>query len=153
MIELNNLTKEALPQTFLKRVAQSVLRQEKKSGAGISVVFTGKKRIAELNRIYRKKDKVANVLSFSFDAAQDRPFDDAPAFAKASAGRQSRPMSEFGLGEVVLCPAEIRKDARKYGIPYRKAMAWMLIHGILHLLGYTHSEMTNREKQYLTRFS
>ena len=127
MIELNNLTKETVPQTLLKKVAQSVLRREKRAGAGLSIVLLEKKRMLQLNRQYRKKDKVANVLSF--------------------------PIPELGLGEVMLCPAEIRKDAKKYGIPYTKAMAWMLIHGILHVLGYTHSQMTNKEKSYRSRIS
>ena len=124
MIELNNLTEEAVPRAFLKKVSQSVLRQERRK-AGLSIALLGKKRMLQLNRTYRKKDKVANVLSFS--------------------------IPELGLGEVILCPAEIRKDAKKYGIPYRKALAWMLIHGILHALGYTHRQMINKEKLYLSR--
>ncbi len=124
MIELNNLTEEAVPRAFLKKVSQSVLRQEKRK-AGLSIALLGKKRMLQLNRIYRKKDKVANVLSF--------------------------PIPELGLGEVILCPAEIRKDAKKYGIPYRKALARMLIHGILHALGYTHRQMISKEKSYLSR--
>lgn len=127
MIELNNLTKEAIPRAFLKKIAQSVLRREKRSAEGLSIVLLEKKRMLQLNRIYRKKDKVANVLSF--------------------------PIPELGLGEVMLCPAEIRKDAKKYGIPYTKAMAWMLIHGILHVLGYTHTQMMKKEKSYRSRIS
>ncbi len=122
MIELNNLTREAVPRALLKKIAQSVLRREKCAGAGLSIVLLEKKRMLQFNRTYRKKDKVANVLSF--------------------------PIPELGLGEVMLCPAEIRKDAKKYGIPYTKAMAWMLIHGILHVLGYTHRTMTSKEKSY-----
>lgn len=132
MIELNNLTKETVPGALLKKVSQSVLRQEK-CKAGLSIVLLGKKRMLWLNRIYRKKDKVANVLSF--------PFNDV----------QGKPIPELGLGEVILCPAEIRKDAKKYGIPYTKALAWMLIHGILHVLGYTHRQMIKKETQYLSR--
>src|SRR3989344_6045084 len=122
VIELNNLTKETVPRALLKKVAQSVLRKERRK-AGLSIVLLEKKRMLWLNRTYRKKNKVANVLSF--------------------------PIPELGLGEVILCPAEIRKDAKKYGIPYTKALAWMLIHGILHVLGYTHRRMIKKEKRYL----
>ncbi|MBI4123012.1 MAG: rRNA maturation RNase YbeY [Parcubacteria group bacterium] len=135
MIELNNLTKETVPREFLKKVAQSVLRFEKQRGAGLSIVLLEKKRMLELNRIYRKKDRAANVLSF--------PFDDA----------QGKPIPELGLGEVVLCPSEIRKNAKEYGISYKRAMAWMLVHGILHLIGYTHSQMASKEKSYRSRIS
>ena len=122
VIELNNLTKEVVPRALLKKVAQSVLRKERRK-TGLSIVLLEKKRMLQLNRIYRKKNKVANVLSF--------------------------PIPELGLGEVILCPAEIRKDAKKYGISYTKALAWMLIHGILHVLGYTHRRMIKKEKRYL----
>ena len=122
VIELNNLTKEVVPRALLKKVAQSVLRKERRK-AGLSIVLLEKKHMLQLNRTYRKKNKVANVLSF--------------------------PIPELGLGEVILCPAEIRKDAKKYGIPYTKALAWMLIHGILHVLGYTHRRMIKKEKRYL----
>ncbi|MBI4217368.1 MAG: rRNA maturation RNase YbeY [Parcubacteria group bacterium] len=132
MIELNNLTKETVPRTLLKRVAQSVLRKERRK-AGLSIVLLEKKRMLQLNRIYRKKNKVANVLSF--------PLSDA----------RGKSIPELGLGEVILCPAEIRKDAEKYGISYTKALAWMLIHGILHVLGHTHRQMIKKETRYLSR--
>src|SRR3989338_2274512 len=124
VIELNNLTKEVVPRALLKKVAQSVLRKERRK-AGLSIVLLEKKRMLWLNRTYRKKNKVANVLSF--------------------------PIPELGLGEVILCPAEIRKDAKKYGISYTKALARMLIHGIFHVLGYTHRQMIKKETQYLSR--
>jgi len=130
VIELNNLTKEVVPRALLKKVAQSVLRKERRK-TGLSIVLLEKKHMLQLNRTYRKKNKVANVLSF--------PLSDA----------WGKPIPELGLGEVILCPAEIRKDAKKYGIPYTKALAWMLIHGILHVLGYTHRRMIKKEKRYL----
>jgi len=91
----------------------------------------------ELNARYRKKDKVANVLSFPFDSAQGK----------------HKP--ELGLGEVVICPQQVRKDAKKYGMIFEKALAWMLIHGMLHLLGYDHEndrdaqKMEQAEQRYL----
>ena len=125
MIEINNLTGKSVPASFLKRVAGNVLLLEKQKGAELSVVIAGEAFVRTLNRRYRGKDKVANVLSF--------------------------PIAEFGLGEIVLCPAEIRKDAKKYGISYTKALAWMLIHGMLHLMGYTHSQMEKREQAYRSK--
>jgi probable rRNA maturation factor len=123
MIEVNNTTRRAVDEVFLKKVGERVLREEKAKNADVSVVIVGAKRMQELNRRYRKKDKVANVLSFS--------------------------VQELGLGEVVLCPQEVKKDAKKYGMIFEKAFAWMLVHGILHLLGYSHKEMEKREERYL----
>ena len=88
----------------------------------MSVAIVESKKSQELNKIYRGKDKPANVLSFL--------------------------EKEFGLGEIVLCPQEIEKDAKKYDILFQQALALMLIHGMLHLLGYSHSSMVKKEKHY-----
>lgn len=122
MIEVNNTTKREVDERFLKKIAQQVLKAEKSKESGLSVAIVGTKRSQELNKRYRGKDKVANVLSFS--------------------------EKEFGLGEIVLCPQEIAKDAKKYGILFQQALALMLIHGMLHLLGYSHSSMAKKEKHY-----
>ncbi len=148
VIELNNLTKEAVPQILLKKVAQSVLRQEKQKGARLSIVLLEKKRMLQLNRTYKKKNRVANVLSFPFNDVQAVRGSEEP-----SGSRRGKPIPELGLGEVVLCPAEIRKNAKEYGISYTRAMVWMLIHGILHVLGYTHTQMVKKEKIYRSRIS
>jgi len=122
MIEVNNTTKREIDERFLKKIAQKVLKEEKSGKSDLSVAIVGAKRSQELNKRYRGKDKVANVLSFS--------------------------EKEFGLGEVVLCPQEIEKDAKKYGILFQQALALMLIHGMLHLLEYSHSSMAKKEKHY-----
>lgn len=114
MIEINNMTKSVIDEVLLRKTAEMVLRGEKAKNPGLSVAIVGPKRMQELNKKYRKKDKVANVLSFE--------------------------EGEVSLGEVVICPQEVRKDAKKYGILFERALAWMLIHGILHLLGYNHEE-------------
>ena len=122
MIEINNTTKRKVDEQFLKKIAQEVLNAEKSGKSNLSVAIVGVKKSQELNKIYRNKDKVANVLSFS--------------------------EKEFGLGEIVLCPKEIEKDVKKYGILFQQVLALMLIHGILHLLGYSHSAMAKKEKHY-----
>ncbi|MCH8986821.1 rRNA maturation RNase YbeY [Patescibacteria group bacterium] len=122
MIEINNTTKREIDEQFLKKIAQQVLKAEKSGESDLSVAVVGVKKSQELNKIYRGKDRAANVLSF--------------------------PEKEFGLGEIVLCPQEIEKDAKKYGILFQQVLALMLIHGILHLLGYSHSAMAKKEKHY-----
>ena len=130
MIEVNNLTRTKISETFLKKVAETVLKGEKQQTKVLSVALVSQKKAAELNKKYRKKDKVANVLSFS--------------------------VPELGLGEVVICPQEVRKEAKKYGMIFEQALAWMFIHGILHLLGYDHKKerdvkrMEQKERMYLS---
>ncbi len=129
MIEINNITRSRTDEKFVMQVAQKVLRKEKAERYNLSIAFIDAAEMRALHRKYRKKDKVANVLSF--------------------------PAKEFGLGEIVICPAQVRKDAKKYGMMFREALAWMLIHGILHLLRYNHESgkeakvMEKKERDYL----
>ncbi|MBI2098144.1 MAG: rRNA maturation RNase YbeY [Candidatus Wildermuthbacteria bacterium] len=139
MIEVNNLTRRFIDKAFLRKVALGVLKKEGKEAAEVSVALVGSKRAAALNKKYRKKDTVANVLSFP--AGNER----IPSEGK-----------EY-LGEIVLCPQQVQKEAGKYGMIFKEALAWMFIHGLLHLLGYDHEQaqeakqMEQKEHWYLSR--
>lgn len=131
MVEVLNLTKQRIPVSFVRELAKRVLAGEKKSDKDLSITFIGETRSKSLNETYRGKAKSANVLSF--------------------------PIPELGLGEIFLCMNVIRKDARRYGITERNAVAWMVTHGILHLAGYDHvgsereaRNMEAREEHYLS---
>ena len=139
MIEVNNLTRSKVSESFLKKVAERVLQGEKQQKKKLSVALVSPKKALELNKKYRRKDKVANVLSFPV-------------------GNDKIPMGVEGyFGEVILCPSQIKKDAQKYGMIFEQALAWMFIHGILHLLGYNHTKgrdlkrMEQKERMYLSR--
>ena len=110
MIEINNLTNIKVDKIFVKNVLREVLRREKGKG-NVSVAFVDSNRIKELNNKYRQKNKATNVLSFE--------------------GIQ-------GLGEIIICPEKIGKSNIKTNILFKKELAKVLIHGILHLLGYDH---------------
>lgn len=146
MIGMRNLTRERIQQKTLQELAGRILKKEKKEGKDLSVVVVGSAKMRELSRIYRGKDKAANVLSF--------PFDDV--YSERSRAAQGKPGGEFSLGEIVLCPSVIRKDAVEYRIPFQRALSWMLVHGLLHLLGYSHETpqkeivMSKKEQQYLS---
>ena len=147
MIEVNNLTRSKVSEAFLKKVAEMVLKGElalrklkgKQKDTILSVALVSQKKAAELNKKYRKKDKVANVLSFP--VGNDKILSGV----------------EGGLGEIVLCPSQIKKEAKKYGMIFEQALAWMFVHGILHLLGYDHikaggaKRMEQKERMYLSR--
>lgn len=138
MIEIKNATKIRIPTASLKTLARKVLLKEKVKQHDVSVVFLGEKEARTLNKMYRGKTYVPNILSFSFDSAQDL-----------------WPMEELGLGELVLCPVQIRKDAAKYGITFTAELYRIFIHGLLHLAGYDHAKdadfkkMSQKEKEYL----
>lgn len=132
MIEINNLTSVAIDKDFIKRVARKVLRGEKKKIPELSIAFVGEARIRELNKRYRKKNRPTDVLSFAGN----------------------------GLYEIVICPSVVRQNAKKFGLSFKSELVRILIHGILHLLGYDHekskkeaAKMERRQEYYFLKVS
>lgn len=127
MIEINNLTTNPIEEKFLKKITKKVLEGEKRK-RDISIVFVGPERIRKLNKKYRKKNRTTDVLSFPYDNS----------------------------GEIVICLQEVKKNAKRFKLIFEKELARVLIHGILHLLGYDHEKnkinakkMFKKENYYL----
>ncbi|MDE2220322.1 MAG: rRNA maturation RNase YbeY [Gammaproteobacteria bacterium] len=89
-------------------------------GRELSVLVVGPARSRRLNQRYRGQDHATNVLSFPVAAAGRRP---------AAAGP---------LGDLVICPQVLRREARAQGKPQRAHWMHLVIHGVLHLAGYDH---------------
>jgi len=128
-IEINNLTTSKVDEEFLKKVAKTVLKGENKKEAMLSVVLVVERRIKELNKKYRGKNKATDVLSFG-----------------------------EGLNEIVICYSEVKKNAKRYNSTFKKELTQVLIHGILHLLGYEHEKgekeakkMEKKQEYYLSQ--
>jgi probable rRNA maturation factor len=96
------------------------------SGHEISVLLVGERRSRTLNARYRGRDKSTNVLSFP-----------APAAAAHSSGL---------LGDLVICPAVLRAEARAQDKTVRAHWAHMVVHGLLHLIGYDHEREDDAQR-------
>ena len=109
-------------------------------GGEISVLVVGPARSRSLNQRYRGCDHATNVLSFPAGTA---------AFAAAV------PASVAFLGDLVICPQVLRREARAQGKAERAHWMHLVIHGALHLIGYDHQRpadmrrMERREVQLL----
>ncbi len=130
MVEINNLTTVVIERKFLEKVAKKVLAGENKKKKNLSIAFVGEKRIRKLNKKYRSKDKSTDVLAFG----RSRKF---PVI----------PEKELRIGEVIICLQKVKKNAKKYSLTFKKESARVLIHGILHLLGYEHEKGGNKAKE------
>lgn len=108
---------------MFKKLVEKMLKREKIAG-GIDVTLVNDKKMRALNRRFRKKDRPTDVLSFSY--------------------------GEKGvLGDVIISRDTTRRNARRYGISYRDELRRLVIHGVLHVLGYDHGrEMRHAEKIY-----
>ncbi len=86
----------------------------------------------KLNRLYRKKDKTTDVLSFSLLEGK-----------KLKTGKGSIP-----LGDVVLSVPQTRRQALEQGKEFKAELALLLTHGILHLLGYDHGTKAEERRMF-----
>lgn len=146
---IKNFTKQKLNQKYLNKIAEKTLEITKfKRPVEISLVVVGEKRIKTLNKKYRKIDKVTDVLSFGDDQADETTKSKTVKFINP-------PDDIVRLGEVFICYSQAIKQAKQKRHSVKKEMTILLIHGILHLLGYEHkgnyenSEMKVVEKKVL----
>ncbi len=128
-IGINNLTSFKVKHSLLKKTVRKILKEERKNDCNVSIALVGEKKIKEINKKYRKKEKVTDVLSFSYCQLDD--------FYK-----------DRILGEIIICPSQVKKE--------KKELIRVLIHGVLHLLGYDHEKskkeaeiMEKKEKEYI----
>jgi len=101
----------------------------------ISIFFTDDEGIRDLNRIYRGQDSPTDVLSFSQISSEE-----AGAFPNEN--------GEEILGDIVISIDTAGREAESAAIPYEDVLDLLLLHGLLHLLGYDHEGVTEeREEQ------
>lgn len=105
----------------------------------VSVTFVSSEEIRELNRIYRDKDAVTDVLSF-------------PQFANI---KDVPKTGEVCLGDVVICSEQALIQADEYGHSGERELVYLFVHSIFHLLGYDHvteadkNDMRKREESIM----
>jgi len=137
MVEINNLTRFKFGKKKLERLAGKILEREssfakatedKEKDFDLFITFVGSKEIQKLNKKYRKIDRPTDVLSFTY----------------------------INNGEIILCPQIIKQNAERFGESFKKELIRVLIHGILHILGYNHEKggkkaekMRKKEDYYL----
>jgi probable rRNA maturation factor len=113
-------------------------------GRELAVRVVAASESRELNKLWRGKDKPTNVLSFP-----------APDQTKRGKPRDVA----LPLGDLVICAEVVRREAMRDGKPLQAHWAHMVIHGVLHLVGYDHEagrreqlRMERREISVLKRF-
>ncbi len=147
MIEVKNLTTSPLKGEFMAKIAEKVLENENRAEENLSVALVGQGRIRALNKRYRGKNRTTDVLAFAESEIPNSPEWQIPKNIRA-------------LGEIVICPREVKKNAKRQETTFEKELARVLIHGILHLLGYDHGRgekeaerMREKEDYYLSQAS
>ena len=112
-------------ESFLRRAQEEVGFQ----GAGVTVCLVSDAEIARLNETFRKKKGPTDVLSFPA-VTRRRP---------ARLRRNSKPVkASVDLGDIAISPATARRYAKKNGRKLSSELQVLILHGVLHLLGYDH---------------
>jgi rRNA maturation RNase YbeY len=114
------------PTAALRKIAETLLLALKQGRAELSVALVGDREMRPLNAKYRKKRKTTDVLSFF---VEEQPLSGAKI-----------------LGDVVISVEQARRQARERGKTLKSEMVTLLIHGILHLLGYDHEKSPRQAK-------
>jgi len=134
-------------ESWVGRIAQQVLKAEGVAPPyEMSLVFTDSETVRRLNRDYRGMDEPTDVLAFYM-----LPQKEAADFFALPPDGVTR------LGEVIISYPQAVEQAKEQEHSTERELALLIIHGILHLLGYDHEEpeeeakMRTREKEFLEK--
>ncbi len=128
-LDIQRESQEACPDdTRLRRAAEQALTVAARAGEDweLSLRLVDVAEMQQLNRQYRGKDKPTNVLSFPTDFPEDVPL----------------PL----LGDVIICAPVVRQEALDQDKAPDAHWDHLLIHGVLHLLGFDHQEIADAER-------
>lgn len=125
-----NYASEALEYLFQEGVLPKAKFKSVKT-VQVSLMICGDARIRELNREHRHKDKVTDVLSFP---------------AHEDLRKASYKMPELFLGDLAICHQQTKRQAKEFKIGYWDEFIHLMIHGMIHLMGYDHEVSRVEEK-------
>jgi len=117
--------RSVVDEAWLRDIVARVLAAEGVPRAEAGIVITGDATVRDLNRRYRGEDAPTDVLSFAFGV-------DAEEFVLPP-GKSNR------LGDVVISLPAARRQAKQARHSLEREVAVLLVHGLLHLLGYDHA--------------
>ncbi|KAF1084076.1 Endoribonuclease YbeY [Sporotomaculum syntrophicum] len=119
-----------LEEMLIRVVEKALGEHDIPENAEVSLVFVDDAYMSLLNQQYRGIDGPTDVLSF---AMQEGP--DMPGFEE-----------EQLLGDVVVSMETAQRQAEEYGHSFNREVAYLTVHGVLHLLGYDHQTLTDKQK-------
>ncbi|MBE6156524.1 MAG: rRNA maturation RNase YbeY [Firmicutes bacterium] len=117
--------------SYLDSVIERTLKHEKVKNATFSVVFVDNDKIQYLNKNYRNIDKITDVISFAFEDNAKVVYNNV----------------RF-LGEIYICIPRMIEQAKDYGHSETRELAFLTVHGLLHLLGYDHMEEDEEKEMF-----
>jgi probable rRNA maturation factor len=143
--ETNNVSNEQIEE-IEKLLNFAAVKLAIEEGSEVSVTFVTNERIREINREYRDKDAVTDVISFALEELGEGEVEligaDIPRI----------------LGDIIISTAKAKEQAEEYGHSFMREFGFLAVHGFLHLLGYDHMteederEMFTLQKEILDEY-
>lgn len=118
----------------------------------VEILFVDEAEIQRLNKELRNIDKITDVLSFP---ALD--LDRGQAIKKADYPFEIDEEGRLLVGSIAICEKRAKEQAEEYGHSYERELHYLIVHGIMHCLGYDHIEeadraqMREKEEQILNK--
>jgi probable rRNA maturation factor len=152
---LNQQKAYALPQSVLQIYVRSLKRHLHLGKSDFNICFVDDAAMRRMNAAFRRQDCATDVLSFPWiehagpGSAWSTLRSGTSALPRAHAkGVAKRDLQGF-LGDIIISVETARRNARDEGHSTRNEIRWLILHGVLHLLGYDHArdngEMTALE--------
>ena len=122
----NNINDTNVDEDNLSKVCQNFLNENALERSELLIRLVSPVEIQVLNKEYRNKNQVTNVLSFQSDIPDE--------------------VEESILGDVVICLDVVREEALVGDKKFADHLTHMAVHGILHLIGHDHEDITSANK-------
>ncbi len=107
----------------------------------VEVILVSEEEIRELNRTQRNIDRVTDVLSFpAMDGIKGKPI------LEEEHGEELDEEGRLFLGSVAVCEKRAREQAEEYGHSFERELYYLVVHGVLHCLGYDHEDEEERRE-------
>lgn len=121
-------------------INQKKLLPKKTKGLQLSLILCGTAKIRKLNADFRHKDKVTDVLSFPTSENLRASFKDAELVG-----------SHLMLGDLAVCHQKTISQAKEFKLTYEEEFIHLVVHGVLHLMGYDH-EISEKEEKLMEKW-
>ena len=147
----NSTASEGYNSKFFEKTLLTSIRALKisKRNIGISVNVVGGAKIRELNRKYRHKNKVTDVLSFPMqENGYSETRDKKQVRSKELVSGHLSSVAD--LGDIFICLPFAKKEAKRENIGIERKLAQLTVHGFLHLMGYDHERSREDEERMLS---
>ncbi|MDM5293869.1 rRNA maturation RNase YbeY [Peribacillus simplex] len=145
MDETNEVSEEA--QRLVESILQFAAKKENiEKDTELSVTFVDNERIREINKEYRHKDSVTDVISFALEEMGE----DEVEIVGVEMPRI--------LGDIIISIERTKEQAEEYGHSFDRELGFLALHGFLHLLGFDHmneedeKEMFTKQKEILEEY-